>query len=49
MVKIEPKAIGVGQYQHDKPQKELEQALDAVVHSYLLIHKLQMSPLQPRL
>ena len=31
LVKIEPKAIGVGQYQHDMPQKELEQALDAVV------------------
>ena len=31
LVKIEPKAIGVGQYQHDMPQKELETALDAVV------------------
>ena len=31
LVKIEPKAIGVGQYQHDMPQKELEAALDAVV------------------
>ena len=31
LVKIEPKAIGVGQYQHDMPQKELESALDAVV------------------
>ena len=31
LVKIEPKAIGVGQYQHDMPQKELEQALDGVV------------------
>ncbi len=31
LVKIEPKAIGVGQYQHDMPQKQLEQALDAVV------------------
>ena len=31
LVKIEPKAVGVGQYQHDMPQKELEQALDAVV------------------
>ena len=31
LVKIEPKAIGVGQYQHDMPQKELTQALDGVV------------------
>ena len=31
LVKIEPKAIGVGQYQHDMPPKQLETALDAVV------------------
>ncbi len=31
LVKIDPKAIGVGQYQHDLPQKELDAALDAVV------------------
>ena len=31
LVKIEPKAIGVGQYQHDMPEKELDAALDAVV------------------
>lgn len=31
LVKIEPKAIGVGQYQHDMPKKELESALDGVV------------------
>ncbi len=31
LVKIDPKAIGVGQYQHDMPQKELGNALDAVV------------------
>ena len=31
LVKIDPKAIGVGQYQHDCPQKELDAALDAVV------------------
>jgi len=31
LVKIEPKAIGVGQYQHDMPKKELEEALDGVV------------------
>ena len=33
LVKIEPKAIGVGQYQHDMPQKQLEAALDGVVES----------------
>ena len=31
LVKIEPKAIGVGQYQHDMNQKKLTEALDAVV------------------
>ena len=31
LVKIEPKAIGVGQYQHDMPQKQLSEALDGVV------------------
>jgi uncharacterized protein len=31
LVKIDPKAIGVGQYQHDMPQKELSSALDGVV------------------
>ncbi len=31
LVKIDPKAIGVGQYQHDCPQKRLSEALDGVV------------------
>ena len=31
LVKIDPKAIGVGQYQHDCAQKELDTALNAVV------------------
>ena len=31
LVKIEPKAIGVGQYQHDLKQNELSAALDGVV------------------
>lgn len=31
LVKIDPKAIGVGQYQHDMPQKRLSEALGAVV------------------
>lgn len=33
LVKIEPKALGVGQYQHDVPEKELAQALHGVVES----------------
>ncbi len=31
LVKIDPKSIGVGQYQHDMPEKRLSEALDAVV------------------
>ena len=31
LVKIDPKAIGVGQYQHDMPQAQLGEALDGVV------------------
>lgn len=33
LVKIDPKAIGVGQYQHDVTQKHLEESLKAVVES----------------
>ena len=31
LVKIDPKAIGVGQYQHDMPQKKLDETLSGVV------------------
>ena len=31
LVKIDPKAIGVGQYQHDMPPKQLDEALNGVV------------------
>ena len=31
LVKIDPKAVGVGQYQHDMPQKRLDETLDGVV------------------
>lgn len=31
LVKIDPKAIGVGQYQHDMPAKQLDEALGGVV------------------
>ena len=33
LVKIEPKSIGVGQYQHDVDQKELKKSLDDIVSS----------------
>jgi uncharacterized protein len=33
LVKIDPKSIGVGQYQHDVNQTQLERALDGVVES----------------
>lgn len=33
LVKIDPKAIGVGQYQHDMNQKELSEALSGVVEN----------------
>lgn len=31
LVKVEPKSIGVGQYQHDVPQKRLDESLDFIV------------------
>ncbi|WP_328699996.1 Tex family protein [Chengkuizengella marina] len=33
LVKIDPKSIGVGQYQHDVSQKRLEESLKAIVES----------------
>ena len=33
LVKIDPKSIGVGQYQHDMPPSQLDEALGAVVES----------------
>lgn len=33
LVKIDPQAIGVGQYQHDMPKKQLDEALDGVVEA----------------
>lgn len=33
LVKIDPKSIGVGQYQHDVDQKKLKSSLDSVVES----------------
>lgn len=33
LVKIDPKSIGVGQYQHDVDQRQLQQGLEAVIES----------------
>ncbi len=33
LIKIDPKAVGVGQYQHDVPQKALDEQLDRVVET----------------
>ena len=33
LIKIDPQAVGVGQYQHDLPTKELETELDAVLET----------------
>lgn len=33
LVKIDPKAVGVGQYQHDMPPQKLDEALDGVVEA----------------
>ena len=38
LVKIDPKSIGVGQYQHDVNQSELARSLDAVIEDLSLIH-----------
>lgn len=35
LVKIEPKAIGVGQYQHDMPQKDLLKHLTVLLKTVL--------------
>lgn len=33
LIKIDPKAVGVGQYQHDLPAKELDQEVDTVLET----------------
>jgi protein Tex len=33
LVKLDPKSIGVGQYQHDVDQRQLQQSLEAVIES----------------
>lgn len=49
LVKIEPKAIGVGQYQHDVNQKELSRALAAVVESCVNYVGVELNSASPAL
>lgn len=49
LVKIDPKAIGVGQYQHDLKEKELESALDGVVEGCVNSVGVEVSTASPAL
>jgi len=49
LVKIDPKAIGVGQYQHDLKQKELEDTLAGVVESCVNSVGVEISTASPSL
>ncbi|MBQ9228019.1 MAG: RNA-binding transcriptional accessory protein [Eubacterium sp.] len=49
LVKIDPKAIGVGQYQHDMPQKELKAALDGVVEDCVNAVGVDLNTASPQL
>ena len=48
LVKIDPKAIGVGQYQHDMPQKELDASLNAVVEDCVNAVGVDLNTASPR-
>ena len=49
LVKIDPKAIGVGQYQHDMPQKELDASLNAVVEDCVNAVGVDLNTVSPSL
>ena len=49
LVKIDPKAIGVGQYQHDMPPKQLGEALDGVVEDCVNTVGVDLNTASPRL
>lgn len=49
LVKIDPKAIGVGQYQHDLKEKELEAALNGVVEGCVNSVGVEVSTASPAL
>ena len=49
LVKIDPRAIGVGQYQHDMDQAELSRTLDHVVEDCVNAVGVELSTASPRL
>ena len=49
LVKIDPKAIGVGQYQHDMPQKRLTEALGGVVEDCVNTVGVELNTASPSL
>lgn len=49
LVKIEPKSIGVGQYQHDMPQAKLSEALDGVIEQCVNIVGIDLNTASPSL
>ena len=49
LVKIDPKAIGVGQYQHDLKESQLEETLDGVVESCVNNVGVELSTASPSL
>ena len=49
LVKIEPKAVGVGQYQHDVSQNKLARALDAVVEDAVTAVGVDLNTASPAL
>ena len=49
LVKIDPKAIGVGQYQHDMPPKQLDEALGGVVEDCVNAVGVDISTASPSL
>jgi uncharacterized protein len=49
LVKIDPKSIGVGQYQHDVDQKKLKNSLDKVVESSVNLVGVNVNTASPHL
>ena len=49
LVKIDPKAIGVGQYQHDMPKKRLDEALGGVVEDCVNMVGVDLNTASPSL
>ena len=48
LVKIDPKSIGVGQYQHDVAETKLSRSLDAVVEDCVNARRASTSTPPPR-